>query len=48
MKFKPDMRLVSRELVSEGPVQLVIRSEYKIGKKSSTVYQVSRILMEDE
>ncbi len=35
MKFKPDMRLVSRELVSEGPVQLVIRSEYKIGKKSS-------------
>ena len=35
MKFKPEMRLVSREVVSDGPVQLRIRSEYKIGKKSS-------------
>jgi len=35
MKLKPEMRLVSRELVSEGPVQLRIRSEYKIGKRSS-------------
>ncbi|MBQ6809382.1 MAG: alpha-mannosidase [Clostridia bacterium] len=35
LKMKPDMRLVSRELVSEGPVQLRIRSEYKIGKRST-------------
>ncbi len=35
IKFKPEMRLVSRELVSEGSVQLRIRSVYKIGKKST-------------
>ncbi len=35
MKFKPEMRLVSREVVSDGPVQLRIRSEYKIGKYSA-------------
>lgn len=35
MKFKPEMRLVSREVASDGPVQLRIRSEYKIGKYSS-------------
>lgn len=35
MKFSPEMRLVSREVASDGPVQFRIRSEYKIGKSSS-------------
>lgn len=34
LKLKPEMRLMKRELVSEGSVQLVIRSEYAIGAYS--------------
>lgn len=34
MKLKPEMRLVSREVVSDGSVQFRLRSEYMIGKNS--------------
>ena len=34
-KFKPSMELISREVVSDGEVAYIVRSEYRISEKST-------------
>ncbi|MBI4979579.1 MAG: alpha-mannosidase [Spirochaetes bacterium] len=41
LKEHEDMRLVSREVITNGPLALMLRSEYKIGKRSRIIQDMT-------